>query len=209
MTYWLKFLPYEQSWAKSRVLWHSCVQDHASSYTSYIYITIQSWLLLFTYISFNNSAFLVQVLLSRLSFFKAKDISNSYSSGLHSYRKTAEAVMCGLLPDSPTATKSRTDGNILLECYIIGYSLIFLFFFSPCHIPFFTSLHLVSKCQVPSARVLYIRGSKMDQMFATLPLMSSQLSALLEPIMVMRVQQYSTASPSLKSKLLGNLSVSN
>lgn len=152
----------------------------------------------------------MQVLLSRLSFFKAKDISNSYSSGLHSYRKTAEAVMCGLLPDSPTATKSRTDGNILLEMlYDNPYSLIILFFFSPCHIPFFTSLHLVSKCQVPSARVLYIRGSKMDQMFATLPLMSSQLSALLEPIMVMRVQQYSTASPSLKSKLLGNLSVSN
>lgn len=155
MTYWLKFLPYEQSWAKSRVLWHSCVQDHASSYTSYIYITIQSWLLLFTYISFNNSAFLVQVLLSRLSFFKAKDISNSYSSGLHSYRKTAEAVMCGLLPDSPTATKSRTDGNILLEMlYDNPYSLIILFFFSPCHIPFFTFLHLVSKWQVPSARVL-------------------------------------------------------
>lgn len=203
----LNFCPMNRVEPILRVLWHSRVQDHASSYSSYI--TIQSWLLLFTHISFNNSSFLVQVLLSRLSFFKAKDISNSYSSGLHSYRKTAEAVMCGLLPDSPTATKSRTDGNILLECYIIGYSLIFLFFFSPCHIPFFTSLHLVSKCQVPSARVLYIRGSKMDQMFATLPLMSSQLSALLEPIMVMRVQQYSTASPSLKSKLLGNLSVSN
>jgi len=58
----------------------------------------------------------VQVLLARLGFFKAKDISNSYGSGLQSYRKTAEAVMCGLLPDSPTATKSRTDGNIPLEC---------------------------------------------------------------------------------------------
>ncbi|KAL2333984.1 hypothetical protein Fmac_015197 [Flemingia macrophylla] len=53
------------------------------------------------------------VLLARLSFFKAKDISNSYGSRLSSYRKTAQAVMCGLLPDSPTATKSRTDTDKL------------------------------------------------------------------------------------------------
>ena len=75
----------------------------------------------------DNAAFLVQVLLSRLSFFKAKDISNSYGSGLQNYRKSAEAVMCGLLPDSPTATKSRTDSNVLLECYMTGYSHHLLF----------------------------------------------------------------------------------
>ncbi|KAL2347060.1 hypothetical protein Fmac_001060 [Flemingia macrophylla] len=61
------------------------------------------------------------VLLARLSFFKAKDISKFYGSGLSSYRKTVEAVMCGLLPDSPTATKSRTDSNILLKCYKTVY----------------------------------------------------------------------------------------
>ncbi|XP_019431423.1 PREDICTED: endoglucanase 2-like [Lupinus angustifolius] len=54
-----------------------------------------------------------QVLLSRLSFFKGRDISNAYSSGLQNYRKTAEAVMCGLLPDSPTATKSRTESGLI------------------------------------------------------------------------------------------------
>ncbi|KAJ1421644.1 Six-hairpin glycosidase superfamily [Sesbania bispinosa] len=74
-----------------------------------------------TWFSWDNKLAGTQVLLSRLSFFKAKDISNSYGSGLQSYRKTAEAVMCGLLPDSPTATKSRTDSNALLECYMTGY----------------------------------------------------------------------------------------
>ena len=29
------------------------------------------------------------------------------SAVLHSYRKTTEAVICGLLPDSPTATKAE------------------------------------------------------------------------------------------------------
>jgi len=29
------------------------------------------------------------------------------------YRMTAEAVMCGLLSDSPTATSSRTDGGLI------------------------------------------------------------------------------------------------
>ncbi|OVA12644.1 Glycoside hydrolase [Macleaya cordata] len=53
-----------------------------------------------------------QVLLSRVSFFGAKGTSNSENLGLQKYRKTAEAVMCGLLPDSPTATSSRTDGGL-------------------------------------------------------------------------------------------------
>ncbi|KAI4336793.1 hypothetical protein L6164_015274 [Bauhinia variegata] len=66
-----------------------------------------------TWFSWDNKLAGTQVLLSRLSFFNAKDISNSYSSGLQNYRKTAEAVMCGLLPDSPTATKSRTDNGLI------------------------------------------------------------------------------------------------
>ncbi|KAL2321967.1 hypothetical protein Fmac_026346 [Flemingia macrophylla] len=74
-----------------------------------------------TWFSWDNKLVGTQVLLARLSFFKAKDISNSYGSGLSSYRKTAEAVMCGLLPDSPTAIKSRTDSNILLKCYKTVY----------------------------------------------------------------------------------------
>ena len=56
---------------------------------------------------------LVQVLLSRVTFFGSK--GNSNSGGLLKYRKTAEAVVCGLLPKSPTATESRTERNLLLN----------------------------------------------------------------------------------------------
>ncbi|KAF7829581.1 endoglucanase 2 [Senna tora] len=66
-----------------------------------------------TWFSWDNKLAGTQVLLSRLSFFKANDISSSYDSGLQNYRKTAEAVMCGLLPDSPTATKSRSDNGLI------------------------------------------------------------------------------------------------
>ncbi|CAL0326995.1 unnamed protein product [Lupinus luteus] len=66
-----------------------------------------------TWFSWDSKLAGTQVLLSRLSFFKGKDISNAYSSGLQNYRKTADAVMCGLLPDSPTATKSRTDSGLI------------------------------------------------------------------------------------------------
>ncbi|CAL0305866.1 unnamed protein product [Lupinus luteus] len=66
-----------------------------------------------TWFSWDNKLAGTQVLLSRLSFFKEKDISNAYSSGLQKYRKTAEAVMCSLLPDSPTATKDRTDSGLI------------------------------------------------------------------------------------------------
>jgi hypothetical protein len=52
----------------------------------------------------------LQVLLSRLNFFGSKQISNAENEGLKSYRDTAEAVICGLIPDSPQATASRTGG---------------------------------------------------------------------------------------------------
>jgi len=54
----------------------------------------------------------VQVLLSRLNFFGSKQISNAENEGLKSYRDTAEAVICGLIPDSPQATASRTGGMV-------------------------------------------------------------------------------------------------
>jgi hypothetical protein len=46
----------------------------------------------------------VQVLLPRLDFFGSKQVSNAENEGLKNYRDTAEAVICGLLPDSPSAT---------------------------------------------------------------------------------------------------------
>lgn len=54
-----------------------------------------------------------QVLLSRISFFGSKETSLEETIGLQMYRKTAEVLMCGLLPDSPTATPNRTDSNII------------------------------------------------------------------------------------------------
>lgn len=63
-----------------------------------------------TWFSWDNKLAGTQVLLSRVSFFNSK-VSNSDT--LQEYRKTAEAVMCGLLPKSPTATSSRTDSGLI------------------------------------------------------------------------------------------------
>lgn len=46
------------------------------------------------------------MLVSRISFFGSKD-----ADIVQKYRDSAEVVMCGLLPDSPSATDSRTGGN--------------------------------------------------------------------------------------------------
>ncbi|CAN4122965.1 unnamed protein product [Withania somnifera] len=64
-----------------------------------------------TWFSWDNKLAGTQVLLSRASFFNTKGTSNS--DKLQEYRKTAEAVMCGLLPKSPTATSSRTDSGLI------------------------------------------------------------------------------------------------
>lgn len=53
----------------------------------------------------------MQVLLSRVTIFSPKLASSAEKVDLQNYRKTAEAVVCGLLPDSPSATASRTDGS--------------------------------------------------------------------------------------------------
>ncbi|KAL2334190.1 hypothetical protein Fmac_015403 [Flemingia macrophylla] len=70
-----------------------------------------------------SGSIMPQVLLARLSFFKAKDISNSYGSGLVVTGKPLRKfVMCGLLLDSPMTTKSENrDSNILLKCYKTVY----------------------------------------------------------------------------------------
>ncbi|XP_051151006.1 endoglucanase 10 isoform X2 [Andrographis paniculata] len=64
-----------------------------------------------TWFSWDNKLAGAQVLLSRVSFFGAKPISTS--NVLRKYRSSAEAVMCGLLPKSPTATTSRTDNGLI------------------------------------------------------------------------------------------------
>ncbi|GAA0151393.1 hypothetical protein LIER_10124 [Lithospermum erythrorhizon] len=64
-----------------------------------------------TWFSWDNKLAGAQVLLSRVSFFGSKDISNDDT--LQKYRSSAEAVMCGLLPKSPSATKSRTKSGLI------------------------------------------------------------------------------------------------
>ncbi|XP_031400022.1 endoglucanase 2-like isoform X2 [Punica granatum] len=55
----------------------------------------------------------VQVLLSRINFFGAKETSVSENVGLQKYRETAEMMICRLLPDSATATSSRTESGLI------------------------------------------------------------------------------------------------
>ncbi|CAL9087917.1 unnamed protein product [Musa textilis] len=66
-----------------------------------------------TWFSWDDKRAGTQVLLSRVNFFSSSQSSNTDMKSLQSYRKTAEAVMCGLLPDSPTATSSRTDAGLV------------------------------------------------------------------------------------------------
>lgn len=52
-----------------------------------------------------------QVLLSRVSFFGSKNIRGEESIALQLFRKTAEAVICGLLPNSSSPSQ-RTEGSL-------------------------------------------------------------------------------------------------
>ncbi|PWA80616.1 glycosyl hydrolase 9B5 [Artemisia annua] len=63
-----------------------------------------------TWFSWDDKLPGTQVLLSRSSLFNSKVASNA---DIKKYRKTAEAIMCGLLPKSPTATSSRTKNGLI------------------------------------------------------------------------------------------------
>ncbi|KAI3724471.1 hypothetical protein L2E82_36249 [Cichorium intybus] len=64
-----------------------------------------------TWFSWDDKLPGTHVLLSRLSFFGPKAALEK--ENIDMYRKTAEAVMCGLLPDSSSATSSRTKGGLI------------------------------------------------------------------------------------------------
>ncbi|KAL3723745.1 hypothetical protein ACJRO7_035850 [Eucalyptus globulus] len=66
-----------------------------------------------TWISWNNKLPGVQVLLSRVDFFGASEVPITENLALQMYRETAEMMMCSLLPDSPTATSSRTESGLI------------------------------------------------------------------------------------------------
>lgn len=62
------------------------------------------------WLSWDNKLPGVQVLLSRYQLLQTQVVT---TTGLNNYRTTADALMCALLPDSPSATTSRTDGGLI------------------------------------------------------------------------------------------------
>ncbi|XWS45539.1 hypothetical protein CRYUN_Cryun15aG0145100 [Craigia yunnanensis] len=100
------------------LLWAASWLYHATQDESYLrYVTVlkgqgfANWEI--TWFSWDDKLAGTQVLMSRINFFGAKEMSTVENLYLQKYRKAAEAVMCGLLPDSPTATSRRTDGGLI------------------------------------------------------------------------------------------------
>ncbi|KAE8010608.1 hypothetical protein FH972_006965 [Carpinus fangiana] len=101
------------------LLWAATWLYHATGYQSYLkYVTEQNGKEFAewgspTWFSWANKHAGTKVLLSRINFFGAKDVSIAENLDLQMYRESAEAIMCALLPDSPTATSSRTDSGLI------------------------------------------------------------------------------------------------
>ncbi|GMH16505.1 hypothetical protein Nepgr_018346 [Nepenthes gracilis] len=110
---------YNSTGYRDELLWAASWLYHATGDDAYLnYVTVENGKAFAnwgspTWFSWDDKLPGTQVLLSRISFFSAKGISNSENSGLNMYRKTAEAIMCGLIPDSPTATTSRTENGLI------------------------------------------------------------------------------------------------
>ncbi|XP_042510097.1 endoglucanase 24-like [Macadamia integrifolia] len=110
---------YNSTGYDDELLWAASWLYHATGDKSYLdYVTVQHGNTFAdwgnpTWFSWDNKLAGTQVLLSRIDLFGAKEASNSENNGLQMYRKTAEAVMCGLLPSSKTATRSRTSGGLI------------------------------------------------------------------------------------------------
>lgn len=113
------------------LLWAAAWLYHATGDHSYlIYVTVKNgnsfanWGMP-TWFCWDNKLAGTQVLLSRVSFFGSKDILGAENIALQLYRKTAEAVLCGLLPNSRTPTSQRTDGGLIWvsEWNVLQYSV--------------------------------------------------------------------------------------
>ncbi|XP_042429892.1 endoglucanase 24-like isoform X1 [Zingiber officinale] len=101
------------------LLWAASWLYHATGDQSYLdYVTVKNGNSFAdwgrpTWFSWDDKRAGTQVLLSRVHFFGSRQLSSGEMKDLQSYRETAEAVICGLLPDSPTATSSRTEGGLV------------------------------------------------------------------------------------------------
>ncbi|XP_043713191.1 endoglucanase 24 isoform X1 [Telopea speciosissima] len=110
---------YNSTGYEDELLWAASWLYHATGNRSYLeYVTVQNGEAFVgwgkpTWFSWDNKLAGTQVLLSRINLFGAKEVSDAENNDLLKYRDAAEAVMCGLLPNSPTTTYSRTDGGLI------------------------------------------------------------------------------------------------
>ncbi|KAK4393845.1 Endoglucanase 24 [Sesamum angolense] len=109
---------YNSSGYGDELLWAAAWLYHATGDESYLtYVTVEgnffaNWGTP-TWFCWDNKLAGTQVLLSRVNFFGSKEIRGEENIALQLYRKTAEAVICGLLSSSSSATSYRTEGGLL------------------------------------------------------------------------------------------------
>ncbi|KAK6125630.1 hypothetical protein DH2020_040628 [Rehmannia glutinosa] len=118
---------YNSSGYGDELLWAAAWLYHATRDESYLkYVTVEgnyfaNWGTT-TWLCWDDKLAGTQVLLSRVSFFGSKDVQDQESIALQLYRKTAEAVICEVLPNSSSATTYRTEGNNPMNMsYLVGY----------------------------------------------------------------------------------------
>ncbi|KAL3525286.1 hypothetical protein ACH5RR_013658 [Cinchona calisaya] len=110
---------YNSSGYEDELLWAAAWLYHATGDQSYLtYDTVANGNSFAdwgnpTWFCWDNKLAGVQVLLSRVNLFGSADIPDEENLGLQKYQKTADAVMCSLLPDSSLATPDRSEGGLI------------------------------------------------------------------------------------------------
>ncbi|ESW28146.1 hypothetical protein PHAVU_003G262600 [Phaseolus vulgaris] len=110
---------YNSSGFGDELLWAGVWLYHATKDPSYLnYVTEQNEkafgsLGSLSWFSWDDKHAATQVLLSRVSFFGARNIPDTENLDLQMYRESVEILICTLLPDSPTATTNRTESGLI------------------------------------------------------------------------------------------------
>eukprot|EP00249_Psilotum_nudum_P036209 c6575_g2_i1 orf=227-1828(+) len=103
----------ELLWAASWLFYATQNENYLNFVTGHDGEAFAKWGEAPAWLSWDNKLAGVQVLLARLQLLQPQQGSNEMTEGLHSYHSTADQLMCALLPDSPTATDSRTAGGLI------------------------------------------------------------------------------------------------
>lgn len=111
---------YNSTGYKDELLWAAAWLYHATHNESYLnYVSVGNgqefaqWGAAPTWFSWDNKHAGVQVLLSRVHLFGTNTTSSAVRSDIERYKMTAEAIICALLPDSPTSAPNRTEGGLI------------------------------------------------------------------------------------------------